>query len=679
MPTNKQTHPTNPLSNLPPMLSPPIDAHFDETFADAIAKLESYNKHLYRPNTYLHKWWARRCGSTFRLILKALVEDEAARDYYAPGGLEGKIILDPMMGGGTTLHEAIRLGASVIGADVDPIPVLQARASLTTASTTQLAQQFKRFHQALRTELADHFRTTCPQCQRDVALRYTLYGLRRRCACGESLFVDSLTLRHNNDDSVFHLDPVTHDVCLDDDLFSCAAAGEKRPLHERTAKTCPTCHKPYREILDAPYYQRYTPLAVSGQCPEHGLFFAAMRPADWAAIHRADELRPAIALPMDEFAVGSGSKSRSLHERRIRSYLDLFSSRQLLYLATAVDWLNREGISDFGLRISGQARLNLALLVSTSLEFNTLLCGYKGYGARRPGAIRHAFTYHAYSFPYTALENNPLYGRRASGALENLFNGRILRGRQWAQQPVERRPISGRRSCAVPIPDEVDAGTEVRHYAELKDGRRRFLLFQGSSTALDLPNDSVDFIVTDPPYFDSVQYSDLAAFFRVWLRQLLPQDTGWSYELDKSAVEPTTNGSGADYTLLLSGIFAECARVLKKGNGRLIFTYHHWNPKGWAALTLALKRAGFGLVNRYVVHSENLVSRHIVGQNALVHDVILVCAPAQEAAREWAAVTAVTLTDSYQFCYDCGSVLGWLLGDGLSESEIENAWRELLT
>lgn len=44
--------------------------------------------------------------STFRLILKHLVENEHQRDY-APGGLEGKIILDPMMGGGT-LHEAIR-------------------------------------------------------------------------------------------------------------------------------------------------------------------------------------------------------------------------------------------------------------------------------------------------------------------------------------------------------------------------------------------------------------------------------------------------------------------------------------------------------------------------------------------------------------------------------------------
>ncbi|MBE2202335.1 MAG: hypothetical protein IAE79_27235 [Anaerolinea sp.] len=655
-----------------------IDHEFDVAFADALARLESYNKHLYRPNTYLHKWWARRCGSTFRLVLKALIEDEAARDYYTPGGLEGKIILDPMMGGGTTLHEAIRLGANVIGADVDPIPVLQARASLSAIPTTQLAQQFRQFHQSLRTEMADHFRTTCPQCARDVALWYVLYGLRRRCACGEALIVDSLTLRHNNDGSVVHLDPTTHDVCLDGAVFSHADAKEKRPLRERSNKTCPTCHTPYREILDAPYYQRYVPLAVSGHCPEHGLFFAAMRPNDWAAIQHADAQRSAIDLPAAAFAIGPGSKSRSLHERRIHNYLDLFSSRQLLYLAAAISWLNRQpAIQD---EFSVLIRLNLALLVSTALEFNTLLCGYKGYGARRPGAIRHAFTYHAYSFPYTALENNPLYGRRASGTLENLFNGRILRARQWAKNPVERRPISGRRSCAVPIAGEVDAGTEVRRFDELGDGRR-FLLIQGSSTRLNLPDNSVDHIVTDPPYFDSVQYSDLAAFFRVWLRQLLPENGGWSYAADESAVEPTTNGSGADYTTILSGIFAECVRVLKKENGRLIFTYHHWNPKGWAALTLALKRAGFSLVNRYVVHAENLASRHIVGQNALVHDVILVLAPAAAGhVTPWQNLEKIRTGDSQEFCEDCGTAVGWLLAnDYIEEEEIAHHWQTLLS
>ena len=121
-----------------PLTHLPIDDTFDTAFADELARLESYNKNLYRPNTYLHKWWARRCGTTFRAILKQLVVGDRGRDYYAPGGLEGTVILDPMMGGGTTLHEAIRLGANVIGADIDPIPILQARATLSDMPLAQL-------------------------------------------------------------------------------------------------------------------------------------------------------------------------------------------------------------------------------------------------------------------------------------------------------------------------------------------------------------------------------------------------------------------------------------------------------------------------------------------------------------------------------------------------------------
>jgi hypothetical protein len=57
-----------------------------------------------------------------------------------------------------------------------------------------------------------------------------------------------------------------------------------------------------------------------------------------------------------------------------------------------------------------------------------------------------------------------------------------------------------------------------------------------------------------------------------------------------------------------------------------------------------------------------------------------VCAPAEkELGRKWEEVTAVTLTDSTQFCYDCGSVLGWLLNDAASEAEIEATWHRLLT
>ena len=133
----------------------PIDSSFDVELADRLARLETYNKHYYRPNTYLHKWWTRRCGTTFRLILKQLVTNREDRDYYAPGGLEGKLILDPMMGGGTTLHEAIRLGANVIGMDLDPIPVLQARATLTEYPLSEIEKAFTIFYTTLRSNCTD--------------------------------------------------------------------------------------------------------------------------------------------------------------------------------------------------------------------------------------------------------------------------------------------------------------------------------------------------------------------------------------------------------------------------------------------------------------------------------------------------------------------------------------------
>ena len=184
---------------------PPIDAHFDVGLANSIAELESYNKHLYRPNTYLHKWWARRCGSTFRLILKHLVHDEYQRNYYTPGGLAGKIILDPMMGGGTTLHEAIRLEANVIGADIDPIPILQARATLSEIPLIRLETAFEQFYQTLRGELAAHFMTKCPTCGQATDIGFTLYGLQKTCQCGPVLLVNSLALRYESDGTVIRL------------------------------------------------------------------------------------------------------------------------------------------------------------------------------------------------------------------------------------------------------------------------------------------------------------------------------------------------------------------------------------------------------------------------------------------------------------------------------------------
>src|SRR5262245_21101303 len=219
---------------------------FDVDFANRIARLETYNKHLYRPNTYLHKWWARRCGSTFRLILKSLVEDPERRDYYAPGGLEGKVILDPMMGGGTTLHEAIRLGANVIGADIDPIPVVQARTSLTQVKLSSLKVAFNQFVSDLYKRLGHYFQTECSTCTRTVDAHYTLHGLRKICACGEVVQIDQYDLRHETDREI----RIWPEGWMITDSDSKPEATIKKPrLITKSEKICSVCGGSYQELL----------------------------------------------------------------------------------------------------------------------------------------------------------------------------------------------------------------------------------------------------------------------------------------------------------------------------------------------------------------------------------------------------------------------------------------------
>jgi putative DNA methylase len=471
------------------------------------------------------------------------------------------------------------------------------------------------------------------------------------------------------------LNSETHDIYWNDTLIGKSLGTNKPPILVKNQTRCAGCGHRYQDDLARPYYRRYIPLAITGLCEKDGLYFAAPKPQDLDAITRADEQRESLGFDPTDFPIPPGPKSRSLVNRGVKSYLDLFTSRQLLFLHNSIALLAKS---------EPKVRLNLSLLVSTSLEFNSMLCGYKGAQRPRPGAIRHAFAHHAYAFPYTALENNPVFPALTSGSLMNLFHTRLLRGRAWATNPIERR-LRGSRPEKVTISGETDMGTEGKQLADLLEGQKRFLLKQGSSVSLALPDECVDYIVTDPPYFDSVQYTDLAAFFRVWLRKMLPEGVNWVYAPTESAVDPHSGrvsgrlGEGdGQYASVLSSIFAECHRVLKQ-SGRLIFTFHHWNPKGWSALTLALKRAGFVLVNRYVVHAENRASVHIVNQNALLHDVILVLASVESDARiEWSRPQEIDKDDSQEFCEVCGTMVGWMLGSTMSETEIEVQWHSLL-
>jgi len=594
------------------------------------------------------------------------VEDPRVQDFYTPGGLEGQVILDPMMGGGTTLHEALRLGASVIGNDIDPIPVVQAKAALSSLPLWRKKQSFEEFFRSLRAKLANLYLTSCPTCGEMVELQYVLHGRKKHCSCGDAVLVDSFVLRENNG-----AQPVT--LCPDCGNISgprcCLRPRKGIRVFSKEVSRCPVCNQAFIELKGVSFRDRYTPIAVTGTCQRHGLFFKTPDNRDLETMAESPKQSLSVRLSPRCFAIPKGPKSNDLRKLGVGHYWELFTGRQLLYLKTAAALLKGFPTDE---------RDMLGMLVSTSLDFNSLLCGYKGAGIRRPGAVRHVFAHHAYSIPYTALENNPVSTDASSGTLLRLFRDRIWRGASWAQQPREVR-LKGTRAETVTLSGETDTGVLCKDYGELARTCKGMLLFQGDARNLSLPDESVDHVVTDPPYYDNVQYTDLSHFFRVWLGYLLPRRARWLYSPTLSAVAGDNRTNGDSYTSMMAGIWSECRRVLRP-NGRLVFTFHHWRPKAWIALTLSLKAARARLVNRYVVEAENPSSVHIANLKALKHDCILVLSFSSRCLknRMWRGLSAADTRSSDSFCRDCGETLGWLLQRNADDTEVITKWTNLL-
>src|SRR5579863_9407254 len=88
-----------------------IEQDFPSGPLSVLAELESWRKDVNRPTYHVHKWWATRLGSVFRAILiGALSEDgtDIWEAFYTPVSFPSKVILDPFMGAGTTLGEALK-------------------------------------------------------------------------------------------------------------------------------------------------------------------------------------------------------------------------------------------------------------------------------------------------------------------------------------------------------------------------------------------------------------------------------------------------------------------------------------------------------------------------------------------------------------------------------------------
>jgi 16S rRNA G966 N2-methylase RsmD len=126
--------------------------------------------------------------------------------------------------------------------------------------------------------------------------------------------------------------------------------------------------------------------------------------------------------------------------------------------------------------------------------------------------------------------------------------------------------------------------------AELKGNlapTKHKVMLQSSTSLKGIETDSVDFVFTDPPYGDSIQYLGLSMFWNSWFN--FP--VRYSQEI---VHDPYRKFDLEHYRAGLSKVFLEVGRVLKPSK-RLVLTFNNREMRFWRALMESVTSAGFRL------------------------------------------------------------------------------------
>jgi putative DNA methylase len=252
-------------------------------------------------------------------------------------------------------------------------------------------------------------------------------------------------------------------------------------------------------------------------------------------------------------------------------------------------------------------------LFSGTLEFNNLFASYKGEGT---GAVRHMFSHHILKPERMPIEANVWGTPRSSGSFSTLFRSRLLRALEYRQAPTEVMVNSGEKSrvCSPPFSGYVEPWPSSGTFTP-----RTIYLSCGDSAESGLSDKSLDLIVTDPPFFDNVHYSELADFFHAW-RQA--DDEKVKTTRQEAEVQDTDANRFASK---LRVVFRECHRILKD-DGLLVFTYHHSRDEGWQSVAEAILGAGFVVVNSHPVKSEmSVATPKSQAKDPIQLDIVVVC------------------------------------------------------
>jgi len=603
-----------------------------------IGEQEAWRKEVHRPATSTHKWWAKRLGSVFRGIITAAVtetQSDALAAYSSAARLDGLTVFDPFAGSGTTTVEALKLGASAIGWDINPVATLVQRQAVQRWDMSELIRAYKSVEKRCRAEIDRVHRSDLGE----PVLYYFWVAVAACPVCGtETRLFSTHVFSQNAYPKRVPDAQIVCPACLDvmpgrydfSELTCRAGHQVKRTgAVTRSSMTCPVGH--CSKVTDAlgghpPRYEMYAKLVlgVNGKKRYERIndFDRALYAECVGLLQKCSD---DLVLPVGE--LDDGENTRQAIRWYFGEWKDFFNHRQLYSLGLLGRAIREVNANE-------SEREALVALFSGTLEFNNMFCSFKGEGT---GAVRHMFSHHILKPERTPLEAHPWGTPVSSGSFSTLFQTRLLRAQDYKVSPTDQvlsaQDVIRVKGLSLPVESSVIKEWPTRGLVQ-----GAVYLRTGDAADTDLPEASVDLVVTDPPYMDNVHYSELADFFHAWLRVIKPYSAYPCGAISTRNAQEVQSASPEDFEDAITDVWLECARVLKH-NGLLAFTFHQARLSGWVAVVRALAKAGFVITAVQPVKGEMATSVTKNGVEPSNLDAVIVCRIRDSSINDHASLT----------------------------------------
>ncbi len=544
----------------------------------------------------------------------------------ALGGEPGTrpLVADPFAGGGSIPLEALRVGADAFASDLNPVPVLLNKVVLEYIPKygERLADEVRRWGRWVKEQAEKELAKFYPKDPDGATPVAYLWARTVRCegpaqvGCGAEVpLLRSLWLAKGGKKSVgLKLTHCARTKRIDFDILPDAKAKDiGTGTVKRGSVTCPCGVTTPVEKVRAQLKAR------RGGATDARLFcVVTTRPGEQGRSYRlpTDRDRAAVTAAAAELeqrkrghhGLFSLVPDEPLDVRGIRHtwgmiygmerWGDFFTPRQLLALTTLCRLVRQAGEE-----LAVQHPNGLAEAVQTCLSYSISKCADYWNSITTwmdRGTVGHAFTRQAVPIVWDYPEANPIATFHCSWG----------ESYEWAAGVCEAEarigPLTGTVECC-------------------------------SATAQPLPDEAVQALVTDPPYYDAVPYAYLSDFFYVWLRRSVgnvhagllvatqvPKDE--EIVVDRPHELSGSTKDIAFYERELTRAFAEGRRIIRRdGIGLIVFASK--TTSSWEAILKAVVDSGWTITGSWPVDTEREARISAQGQARLASSVHLVCRP----------------------------------------------------